>query len=285
MIAVTGTTGKLGTLVLERLLKMIPSTQLVAIARTPEKAAHLAARGVQVRHGDYSVPDTLVPALTGVKRLLLISGNDLGQRVAQHRAVIDAAKAAGVEFIAYTSVLRADASSLPVATEHLETEKLLRKSGIPFVMLRNGWYVENYTENLASPLAHGGFLGAAKTGRIAAATRADYADAAAAVLTTEGHAGKVYELAGDQAFTMADLAREASIWAGRSLAYRDVSADEYRQALAQSGMPTPFVDFFVTTDLSIVKGELDDQSHDLHRLIGRNTTSLREVFARLPKSV
>jgi len=186
MIAVTGATGQLGSLVLDRLLKMVPADQLVAIVRSPDKAAALAARGIEIRRGNYAEPPTLAPALAGVNRLLLISGSDLGQRLAQHRAVIEAAKAAGVELVAYTSVLRADTSSLPIAGEHKETEELLRSSGISYVILRNGWYIENYTERVAAPLAQGAFLGSAGEGRVAAASRADYAAAAATVLATDG---------------------------------------------------------------------------------------------------
>src|SRR5271165_6889543 len=178
MIGVTGVSGHLGALVVEGLLEAIPASEIVAIVRSPEKVAGFASRGVQVRYGDYSLPETLAPALAGVKRLLLVSGSEIGHRTAQHRAVIEAAKAAGVTLIAYTSVLRADTTTLPIADEHRETEALLRHSGVPYVLLRNGWYIENYTERLAMPLATGAFVGAAGDGRIAAAARADYAAAA-----------------------------------------------------------------------------------------------------------
>jgi NAD(P)H dehydrogenase (quinone) len=283
MIAVTGASGKLGVLVLEGLLKVVQPTQLVAIVRSPEKAARFASKGVQVRKGDYSAPETLGPALSGVKRLLLVSGNEVGKRVDQHRAVIAAAKEAGVELIAYTSVLRADSSTVPVAGEHKATEDLLRSSGISYVFLRNGWYIENYTDNLAAPLSRGAFLGAAGDGRIAAATRADYAAAAVTVLTAEGHENKTYELPGDEAFTMSDLAQAVSSWAGKTLPYKNVPAAEYRHALSQAGLPAPYVDFFVATDLSIARGDLDDTSRDLHRLIGRDTRTLREVLTSMPK--
>ena len=283
MIAVTGASGKLGGLVVDGLLKVVPSEQLVAIVRSPEKAGRFASRGVQVRRGDYSAPETLAPALAGVKRLLLVSGSDVGKRVDQHRAVIEAAKAAGVELIAYTSVLRADSSTLPIADEHKASEELLRGSGIPFVLLRNGWYIENYTERLEMPLAHGAFLGAARDGRIAAATRADYAAAAVAVLTTDGHRDRTYELAGDHAFTMRELAEAVSSWAGRSLPYRDVPASAYRDALASAGLPQWAAELLVGTDLAIARGDLESSSRDLHRLIGRATQTLRDVLAGLPK--
>jgi len=283
MIAVTAASGKLGGLVLEGLLKAFPPRELVAIARSPEKIAPFAKQGVQVRRGDYSEPETLGPALAGVKRLLLISGMDLGKRVEQHRAVIEAAKSAGVELIAHTSLLRADVSTLPIAEEHRATEKLLRDSHVPFVLLRNGWYIENYTERVDMPLKYGAFVGAARDGRIGAAARADFAAAAVTVLTSEGQEGMTYELAGDRAFTMTDLARAVSDWAGRTIPYNDLPATEYRKALEKAGVPSPFVDIAVGTDVAIARGDLDSKTPDLHMLIGRETTSLRDALARLPK--
>ena len=283
MIAVTGASGKLGGRVLDGLLRVVPSDQLVAIVRNPEKGGRFASRGVRVRRGDYSEPQTLASALAGVKRLLLVSGTDLGNRVEQHRAVIEAAKAVGVELIAYTSLLRADSSILPIAGEHKATEELLRASGIPYVILRNGWYIENYTDNLAMPLSRGTFLGAALDGRIAAATRADYAAAAVTVLTTDEHRGKTYELAGDHAFTLVELAREISRWAGRTIPYKDLPAPQYKQALAPVGFPAEIVELLAATDLAIARGDLDSNSRDLHALIARDTQSLRDVLAGLPK--
>jgi len=283
MIAVTGATGHLGALTLEGLLKVVPANELVAIARSQDKARRFAARGVRVRRGDYAAPETLGPALSGVERLLLISGTDVGKRVEQHRAVIDAAKTAGVEFIAYTSVLKADSSTLPIAGEHAATEQLLRASGMPYVLLRNGWYIENYTERLEMPLAHGAFLGSARQGRIAAASRADFAAAAIAVLTTGGHAGRTYELAGDDAFTMHELAEAVSVWSGLDLPYKDIPASEHRSALTQAQLPEWVVDLLVATDAAIARGDLDSSSRDLHGLIGRGTQTLDELLAALPK--
>jgi NAD(P)H dehydrogenase (quinone) len=283
MIAVTGASGKLGGLVLDGLIKAVPPDQLVAVLRRPEKASRFVARGVRARHGDYRTPETLASALAGVKRLLLVSGTDLGKRVDQHRAVIEAARTAGVERIAYTSVLRADTSTLPVADEHKVTEELLRGAGIPCVVLRNGWYVENYTDNLEAPLARGAFIGAAGDGRIAAASRADYAAAAVAVLTMDGHGDKTYELAGDNAFTMAELAEAVSRWAGKSLPYNNLAASEYRQALAKAGLAETVVELLVATDLAIARGDLDTGGGDLHALIGRETTTLHDVLAAGPK--
>ena len=281
-IAVTAASGKLGSLVLDGLLKVVPPDQIVAVVRSPEKAERFAWRGVQVRRGEYSAPETLAPALAGVKRLLLVSGTDLGKRVEQHRAVIEAAKAAGVELIAYTSVLRADSSTLPIAGEHRASEELLAGSGIPYVLLRNGWYIENYTDNLGMALVHGAFMGSARNGRIAGATRADYAAAAITVLTTDGHKGKTYELAGDHGFSMTELAAAVSTWAGRPIPYRDLPAAEYKGALAHAGVPAQFLDLLVGTDESIARGDLDSPSHDLHNLIGRDTQTLRDVLTGLP---
>jgi NAD(P)H dehydrogenase (quinone) len=283
MIAVTGASGKLGSLVLDGLLQAVPSDHLVAIVRSPEKAGRFASRGVHVRRGNYSVPETLASALVGVKRLLLVSATDLGKRFVQHRAVIEAAKAAGVELIAYTSVLRADSSTLPIAGEHKLTEELLRGSGIPYVILRNGWYIENYTDNLAMALSHGAFLGAAQDGRVAAASRADYAAAAVTVLTTDRHRGRSYELAGDQAFTMNELAEAVSEWAGKTIPYKDLPPSEYKQALAKAGLPAEIVELLVGTELSIARGDLDSASRDLHALIGRDTQTLRDVLAGIPR--
>jgi NAD(P)H dehydrogenase (quinone) len=283
MIGVTGATGQLGALVVKGLLETIPPKDIAAVVRNPDKAARFAGRGVQVRRGDYSVPETLTPALVGVERLLIVSSSAIGNRTAQHRAVIEAAKAAGVKLIAYTSVLRADTTTLPIADEHRETEALLHQAGIPYVLLRNGWYTENYTERLSMPLGMGAFFGAAGEGRIAAATRVDYAAAAVRVLTTERQDGKTYELAGDHSFTMMELAAAVSEWAGRTLPYHNMPAGSYRDVLAKAGVPETFIDIAVGTDVAIARGDLDRFSRDLHALIGRDTKTLRNVLVNLPR--
>ena len=208
MIAPTGATGRLGHLVLNHLLETIPAEQLVAFVRDPSKATELRDASVTVREADYNRPDTLAPALTGVDRLLLISGDALGRRTAQHREVIDAAVATGVRLIAYTSVLHADRSPLAVAPDHRDTEAALAASGIPHVVLRNGWYSENRLASLPAILTSGILAGAASDGRVSSATRDDYAAAAAAVLTANHHEGQTYELAGDEGWTYAELAAE-----------------------------------------------------------------------------
>ncbi|WJK33740.1 NAD(P)H-binding protein [Solwaraspora sp. WMMA2065] len=288
MITVTGAAGQLGRLVVDELLDGgLPPAQLVAVVRNPDKADDLAARGVQVRHGDYDQPQTLGPALAGTRKLLLISGSEVGRRIDQHRNAVAAAKAAGVDLIAYTSILKADTSSVPLAAEHLATEQLIRDSGLPFVLLRNGWYLENYTGSvLPQALATGSVLGAAGSGRVAAATRADFAAAAVAVLTAPapagaaanaGTAGTVYELGGDEPFTLAELAAEISRHSGREIGYQDLPADVYAKALTDAGVPEAFASVLAASDVGIARGDLTTDSGDLARLIGRPTTSLGEA--------
>lgn len=277
MIAVTGATGHLGRLVMESLLEKVPAHQLVAAVRNPDKARDLAARGVQVRRADYDAPETLDAAFRGVKTLLLVSANEIGKRARQHQAAIAAAKKAGVGLLVYTSLLHADTSGISLADEHRATEQAIRAAGLPSVILRNGWYHENYTENLGPALQHGALLGAAKDGRIAAAARADFAAAAVAVLTTPGHEGKVYELAGDQAFTMAELAAEVARQAGRPVAYQDLPAEKYAETLRGFGLPPPVAAMLASADEGIARGELDDRGGALRRLIGRPTTTLAQA--------
>lgn len=277
MIAVTGATGHLGRLVVAGLLEKVPAKQLVAIVRSPSKADELAKKGVQVRQADYDQPERWEAALAGVEKLLLISSSEVGKRAAQHQAVIAAAKRAGVKLVAYTSILKGDASPLALAAEHAATEKSLKGSGLPWVLLRNGWYLENYTEQLGPALEHG-FVGSAGKGRIAAAARADYAAAAVAVLTGGGHEGKTYELAGTP-FTMAELAAEVSKQAGKPLGYADLPPEAYRKVLLGAGLPPPVADLYVDADVQAAKGGLDDLSGQLAKLIGRAPTSLATAVA------
>jgi NAD(P)H dehydrogenase (quinone) len=284
MIVVTGATGKLGRLVVEGLLQRnVPAQQIVVAVRNPEKAADLTARGVKARRADYGRPETLPAALEGADKVLLVSSSEVGQRLAQHRAVVDAARKAGVRLLAYTSVLRAPTSRLALAAEHKGTEEAIRASGLPFVFLRNGWYIENYTENLGPALAHGALVGSAGQGRVAAAARADYAAAAVAVLTGAGHEGKAYELAGDAPFTMSELAAEVSRAAGRTIVYKDLPPEQYRAVLTGAGIPGPYADLLVDSDLGVARGELDDSTGDLRRLIGRPTTPLATAVAAAVK--
>jgi NAD(P)H dehydrogenase (quinone) len=278
MIVITGATGQLGKLVVEGLLQKVPANQIIAAVRTPAKASDLAAKGVQVREADYSRPESLVAAFTGVTKLLLISSNELGQRVAQHKAVIDAAKAAGVQLVAYTSLLHADTSKLLLAAEHLATEQYLLASGVPFTLLRNGWYFENQTAGIAPALQQGAFIGASKDGRFAAASRADYAAAAVAVLAGEGHENQVYELAGEPAYTRTELAAEVSRQTGKTIAYRDLPEAEYEKILA-SFLPPELARILADAEANAATGALYDQSHTLSRLIGRPSTPLADAVA------
>jgi NAD(P)H dehydrogenase (quinone) len=281
MLAITGASGQLGRLVIESLLKSVPAGDIVAAVRDPAKVQDLAARGVQVRHADYDRPATLDAAFAGADKVLLVSSNAVGARVPQHRAVIEAAGRAGVKLLAYTSLLHADTTPLPLAAEHKQTEALLRASGVPFALLRNGWYTENYLGAVGPALQHGVLMGGAGSGRIASAARADYADAAAAVLASTGdQAGKVYELAGDDAYTLQELAAEIARQSGRPLVYRDLAQDEYKQVLLQIGLPEGLADLISSSDAGAAQGGLFDDGRQLSALIGRPTTPLAPLVAR-----
>lgn len=276
MIAITGATGQLGRLVIQNLLNTVPASQIVAAVRSPAKAAELAALGVQVRQADYVQPATLEAAFQGVTKLLLISSSEVGQRAAQHAAVIAAAQKAGVKLLAYTSILHADTSPLGLAVEHKATEATLRASGLPHVLLRNGWYTENYTVSVPAALQYGAVLGSAKDGRIASAARADFAAAAAAALTQDGQAGKVYELAGDTAYTLAELAAEIAKQSGKHVVYSDLPEAAYAAALVQAGLPEGFAALLADSDVGASQGALFDGSRQLSQLIGRPTTPLAD---------
>jgi len=279
-IGVTGATGHLGRLVIESLLNRgVAPPQIIAAVRNPEKAADLAARGIQVRKADYDQPDTLGPALEGVDRLLLISSSEVGRRIPQHRNVVEAAVKAGVGYIAYTSAPKADTTRMQLASEHRATEEIIRASGLPFTFLRNGWYLEVYTGQIPQYLEHGAIFGSADEGRISAAARADFAEAAAAVLTGEGHEGAVYELGGDTAFTMAELAAEVTKQSGTTVVYRDMPVEAYTKVLIQAGVPEPAAAVYADVDVAIARGDLFIDSGDLHRLIGRPTTPLSDAIA------
>jgi NAD(P)H dehydrogenase (quinone) len=249
----------------------------VAAGRSVGKLADYAARGVNVQAMDYADAESVAVALKGATRVLLISGSEVGQRVEQHRTVIEAARAEGVELLAYTSIANADTTGMLLAGEHKATEALLRESGVPFVLLRNGWYLENYTEQLPGTLAQGAVAGSAGDGKVSGAARVDYAHAAAAVLVAEGQAGKVYELGGDEAFSMADLAAEISAATGKAIAYNDLPATDYAGLLTSVGVPAAFAEVLADSDLGIARGDLLVSTGDLRRLIGRPTTSLAQA--------
>ncbi|MFD0024391.1 SDR family oxidoreductase [Streptomyces sp. NPDC058382] len=275
-IVVTGATGALGRLVVEQLLNTVPASEIVAVVRDKEKAAALAARGVELRIADYDRPETLTGAFAAGDRVLLISGNTVGSRVSQHSAVIDAAKAAGVAQLAYTGILGGPDADFVLADEHKATEQLILDSGLPYTFLRNGWYTENYTANLAPVLAHGAVVGNAGDGRIAAASRADYAAAAVAVLTGDGHLNKAYELSGDTAWSLAEYAAEVAKVSGKEIVHNDVPAAAHQEILVGAGLPEGFAAIMVDVDEAIRRGRLAGTSGDLARLIGRPTTPLAE---------
>lgn len=275
--AVTGATGQLGRRVVEELLaRGVPAADVVAVARTPAKAADLAARGVAVREGDYARPETLPTALAGVQRLLLVSGTAVGQRVAQHTAVIEAAVAAGVERIAYTSILRADTTSNPLAPEHRGTEAALAAAGVPVTLLRNGWYTENYTDRLAEYGQRGEVVGATGGGTVSAAPRAEYATAAAVALLSDASGDVVLELGGP-ATTFDELADAVSEVAGTPVVHRDLTVAEYTAELEAAGLDAGTAAFVAAMDASIAAGDLETDSGDLARLLGRPATSLPDA--------
>lgn len=276
---VTGASGQLGRLTVQALLdRGVAPSDIVATARDTEVIADLAALGVVTRAADYTDPASLERAFAGVDRALLVSSSAIGERVAQHGNVIKAATAAGVDLLGYTSIIRANTSQLFLAEEHRATEQLLADSGLPTVILRNSWYLENYTGQAATALEHGAVLGAAGDGRVSAATRADYAAAAAAALVADDQAGRVYELGGDHAFTLEEYAAALATVAGRPVAYRDLPAPDFSAALVGAGLPEPFADILADSDLGLARGELLTDSGDLSRLIGRPTTTPSEAI-------
>jgi NAD(P)H dehydrogenase (quinone) len=276
MIVVTGATGQLGRLVIENLLRTQPASSIVALVRDPAKAADLLILGVQVRQADYTQPASLRTALAGADKLLLISSSELehGQRASHHRAVIDAAIHCEVKLIGYTSVIHANTSPLGLAAEHVQTEGMLKASAIPFVVLRNGWYTENYTISIPTALAHGALMGSAGEGRIASASRADYAAAAALAMTLPGQAGRVYELAGDTAYTLSEFAAEISRQSGKVVKYIDLPREEYKSVLVGFGLPEPVADLLSDSDNGASQGGLFDDKRQLSTLIGRPTTPM-----------
>lgn len=279
MIAVTGATGQLGQLVIKHLLNKIEPQQIVALVRSLDKAEPLTSLGVQVRQADYSKPETLDAALDGVAKLLLISSSEVGQRATQHQNVINAAKQAGVELLAYTSLLHADTSPLALAEEHVETEAYLQQADIPHVLLRNGWYTENYLASVAPAVANGGFIGCAKDGNISSAAREDYAEAAAAVLTSEEpQTGKMYELSGDDAYTLSELSALISKKSGKEVPYINMEEEDFAKALEGAGLPGPFAAVLANSDSGASKGALYDDSHTLSSLIGHPTKSLEQLI-------
>jgi len=280
--AITGATGQLGQLVVEQLKKRMATENIVALARHLDKASGL---GVEVRAFDYDEPALMLEALQGIDHLLLISGNAFGQRARQHSQVIAAAQKAGVKWIVYTSLLRADTSGLNIAEEHRATEEALKASGLTYTILRHGWYSENYTMAIAGALKGGAFLGSAQAGKISSAPRADYAEAAAIVLSDESYQGKTLELAGDSAYTLSDLASEVSKQRGESLPYQDLPEEAYADILKNIGLPEEMALALASWDVSASQGDLYDDSHQLSHILGRPTTaisvSIREALEHM----
>jgi NAD(P)H dehydrogenase (quinone) len=284
MIVVTGANGQLGRLVLDGLLKKTSPSEVVAAVRDPRKAEVLAARGVQVREADYDRPDTLAAAFAGAEKLLLISSSTPGQRLAQHEAVVNVAREAGVRHLAYTSVLHADTAQLFVAPDHKATEQLIRDSGIPFTFLGNGWYTENHAQTVQQALATGSFAGSAGAARLGGVPRIDLAEAAVTVLTGDGHTGKTYELAGDTPWNYSDLAKAITEAAGTPVTYQDLPPQQHLQVLLAAGLPEPVATMLVDADRGIREGELAADTGDLRTLIGRPTTPLTDAVADLVKN-
>ena len=275
-IGITGATGQLGRLIVKKLKQKVAADSIVALVRNTQIATDL---GVEVREFDYTKPPTLVHSLHGIDKLLLISGNQIGQRLTQHKAVIDAAKQAGVKQIVYTSILHADSSPMSLAAEHLGTEQAIKASGLVYTFLRNGWYTENYAGSIKGAIEAGSFIGCAGEGKISSAARVDYAEAAAVVLAGENHENKIYELAGDKAYTLAELAAEISAQTGKNIPYNNLTEAKYTEILTSFGLPPGIPEMLAESDTGASKGGLFDDSHELSSLIGRPTTPLSNVVA------
>lgn len=275
-IGITGATGQLGHLVVKKLKQKMSADSIVALVRNTQRATDL---DVEVREFDYTKPKTLVTPLHGIDKLLLISSNQIGQRLTQHKAVIEAAKQAGVKHIVYTSILHADSSPMSLATEHFGTEQAIKSSGLVYTFLRNGWYTENYTGSIKGAIEAGSFIGCAGEGKISSAARVDYAEAAAIVLAGESHENKIYELAGDKAYTLAELAAEISIQTGKTIPYSNLTEAKYIEILTGFGLPQGIPEMLAESDTGASKGGLFDDSHVLSALIGHPTTPLAKVVA------
>ena len=276
---VTGATGMLGRVVIEELAERVPAGNIVAGVRQPdhEVARQFATKGIEIRVADYSQPDTLKTAFAGIDRVLMISSTAGGDRVTQHQNVIDAARAAGIRLLAYTSMLHADTATSGLATDHQATESALARSGLPFVLLRHGWYTENHIPSVQSALRYGSVIGSADRGRFSSATRADYAAAAAVVLTTDDQAGQIHELAGDESYALSEFAGLIAGLAQKEVTFRNMPKDAFKQTLMGMGLPDFLAEFVAEADMAASRGEFEDDARQLSKLIGRPTTSLRDL--------
>ncbi|MEA5081293.1 MAG: SDR family oxidoreductase [Dysgonamonadaceae bacterium] len=272
-IGITGATGHLGRLVVEKLKERVDPKIIVALVRTPEKVSDNA---IEARRFNYDEPDNLSKSLEGIDHLLLISGSEVGKRIQQHENVIKAAKQAGVKWIVYTSLLHADKSTISLADEHRATEAALKASGIAHTILRNGWYTENYTASITASVKNGAFIGCAGDGKISSAARDDYAEAAVVVLTSVNQQGKVYELAGDKHYTLTELAAEVSRQTGIKIHYKNLTEQEYAATLTSFGMPDELAKAIAGYDAAASRNDLFDDSKQLSQLIGRSTTTLAQ---------
>ncbi|MEB3753759.1 SDR family oxidoreductase [Acinetobacter sp. MD2(2019)] len=279
-IGITGATGQLGQLVVAQLQKTAPQLEIVALVRNTEKAKALFKESVEIRKFDYSEPASLAAALDGLSQILLISSSEIGQRIPQHTAVIQAAQNAKLNKIVYTSLLNADHSPLGLATEHKATEQLIKQSGLNYAILRNNWYSENHLANLAHVIEQGVLYGAAENGRISAASRQDYAEAAANVLTLAEENQKIYELAGSSSFTLAELAQMISTVAKTTVRYENLSAADYTAALISAGLPDFVADILVDADVQTAAGAMYSQAKDLEQLLGRKTTPILTLIEK-----
>ena len=278
-LLITGAAGQLGQLTVQALLARVPASEIAVTVRKPQDAAAFTALGIAARIADYKAPTSLETAFAGIERLLLISSNALGQRVAQHRNVVEAAKKTGVQRLHYTSVLHANASKLGLAEDHRRTETLITTSGLAYVLLRNGWYTENYAAGAPAALQHGALFGAAGNGRISAAARADYAEAAASTLVSAMPA-QIYELAGDQSFTLAAFAAEISRLSGKDIPYKNLDQAAYETALKQAGLLAELAELLADCDAAAAQGALFDESRGLSKLLGRATTPWQDTLAK-----
>jgi NAD(P)H dehydrogenase (quinone) len=278
MIAITGATGNLGNLVIEHLLnKGVDPKSIIAVVRNKNKAEKLTQLGLVVREGDYNNKESLQTALSGVEKLLLISSSEVGQRISQHQNVLEAAKESKVPFIAYTSILKADTSKMQLAREHVETENMIKNSNIKYAILRNSWYIENYTEQLKNYLQFGAIAGSTQNAKLSPATRSDYALAAATVLIQTPNENKIYELAG-KSITLTELAETISQKFDKNVVYHDMPEQNYKEMLVGVGLPLPLAQVLADSDVGIARGELFSDKNDLEILLGRPANTIAQVL-------